>query len=176
MPPQELTYGDWNTDTAASNNVDVQGDTFTLEARPTSVVSRPDDNNSFGTSGLRGLQIETNVQWGEIGGRISANTAGATRAYIYRISDGQLMGETDISDVAANETFTMTLTNALVSGETYNFVVDAEGASYTQGFYDSPSFPYTSSDGDLSIVAGGVQTTESDNNTSCLKEIGDVGF
>lgn len=30
MPPLELTYGDWNTDTATSTNINIQGDTFTL--------------------------------------------------------------------------------------------------------------------------------------------------
>lgn len=41
MPPLELTYGDWNQDTASSTNVDIQGDTFTLAtAQPPSGVSR----------------------------------------------------------------------------------------------------------------------------------------
>ena len=30
MPPQELTFGDWNSDTATSTDIDIQGDTFTL--------------------------------------------------------------------------------------------------------------------------------------------------
>jgi hypothetical protein len=42
MPPQELTFGDWDSDTASSTDVDIQGDTFTLaeaaSAIPDSVV------------------------------------------------------------------------------------------------------------------------------------------
>lgn len=42
-PPQELTFGDWNGDTASSSNVDIQGDTFTLAtAIPDSVVTHFD--------------------------------------------------------------------------------------------------------------------------------------
>lgn len=35
MPPQELTFGDWNTDTATSTNIQItnNGDTFTLESQ-----------------------------------------------------------------------------------------------------------------------------------------------
>lgn len=40
-PPLELNYGDWNSDTAASSNVAIEGDTFTLATtQPASGVAR----------------------------------------------------------------------------------------------------------------------------------------
>jgi len=143
---------------------------------PDSVVSRPADNNSANNSNRQGVRIETNVEWPEIGGRISSNTANPTQAYIYRVSDGQLLGNTDISSLSAGDAFTISLSSNLIPGESYNFILDAEGSSYTLGFNNSPSFPYTSPDGDLSIVKGADGTSSTSNNVINIVEVGDVGF
>jgi hypothetical protein len=147
-------------------------------ATPDSVVSRPNDDSSDSRSDLFGCQIETSETWPEIGARISANTASQTRAYIFRVSDGQLMGDVDISALSAGDTFTINLDAELVSGETYNFVVDAEGPSYTRGFLDpnNSSFPYTSSDGNLSIVNGAQGQTGDTTTPNCINDIGNTGF
>jgi hypothetical protein len=48
----ELPYGDWNTDTQDSTNIDIQGDTFTLaSAIPDSVVDDFEDGDLNGWSG-----------------------------------------------------------------------------------------------------------------------------
>jgi len=141
---------------------------------PDSVVSRPTDNKNGSNSNKDGVRIETDVEWPEIDGKISANTSGATRAYIYRVSDGVLMGDTDISSLSAGDVFTINLDTNLVSGETYNFVLDAEGSSWTLGYYDSPSFPYTSDDGNLSIVNGAKDETGTSPTANAIVELGNL--
>jgi len=146
-------------------------------AIPDAVVSRPADNDtSIGPTDAFGLQIETAVDWPQIGARLSTNTSGVTRAYIYRVSDGTLLGDADISSLSAGDTFTVDLNSPLTTGETYNFVVDAEGSEYDRGYNNNASFPYVSSDGDLSIVNGARNQTDSDISVNILSEIGNVGF
>ena len=145
--------------------------------RPTSVVTRTADNNTFsGQDGTFGLQIETNVEWPEIGAEISSNTTDATRAYIYRVSDSTLMGDADISDLTSGDEFTITLNNNLIDGETYNFVLDNEGGFWDAGNYTDPTYPITSSDGDLSIVNGASGETGTTSNVVSLRRVGNVGF
>jgi len=146
---------------------------------PDSVVSRPKDDNSFTISSgtKRGVQIQTDVEWPEIGARLSDNTASdVTTAYVYRVSDGNLMGSADISALTGGDSFTIDLNTPLTSGDTYNFVVDAGGSSYTFGFLNGGSYPYISSDGDLSIVDGAAGTTGTDSNVNALNDIGNTGF
>ena len=58
MPPQELTFGDWNSDTATSTNIDIQGDTFTLAT--TAITSFEGDLSAF--SGDTGAFETTTAQ------------------------------------------------------------------------------------------------------------------
>jgi len=148
-------------------------------AIPDSVVSRPDDNNSFNNASDFGLLFYTAVEWPDIGGRLSANISGATRAYVYRVSDGQLMGDADISTLSAGDAFTVGLDSSLSAGSEFTFVVDAEGSTFDQGVYNqSISLPYTSSDGNLEIRdnAEGVSAYGQNDNLLNIVEIGDVGF
>lgn len=151
-----------------------------VSAIPDSVVSRPSDNNSYNnTNGSpRGVRIQTDVDWNKIGAKLSNNVSGATRAYVYRISDGQNLGDVNISSLSAGGAFTINLSEPLVSGETYSFVVDAEGSGYTQGYYDAPSFPYTSGDGNISITngAGGSDALDVATYPNCLNDVGNTGF
>jgi len=169
---QEAKTGEYvydGSDWYLRNSVDIRDSDI-----PDSVVTRPDDVGSSSLSRERGVRIETNVTWPQIGGRLSQNHSGGTRAYIYRVSDGQLMGDTGISG-NAGDTFTIDLDHDLVDGETYNFVVDAEGATYTNG-QGPGDFPYTSADGDLSIVNGADSQTGTSGITNDINEVGDVGF
>lgn len=150
-------------------------------AIPDSVVSRDaDDRQISGTSTKYGVQIETNVEWPEIGGELSGNVAGSpTRAYVYRVSDSTLMGDADISGLTAGGTFTIDLGTNLVSGETYNFVIDAEGSNYDTGHLNSRTgLPYTSPDSDISIVDTAVNetATEASFGPANLLRVGNVGF
>lgn len=149
-----------------------------ITLRPDSVVTRDADDALSSLSQKYGLQIETDVEWPEIGGEISANTSEVTDAYVYRVSDGALMGQTDISSLSAGDTFTINLDTNLVSGETYNFVLDAGGSSFTLGRYDSKvNYPYTSADGDLSAVDTALhETSTSIAGPAAVRRVGDVGF
>ena len=147
-----------------------------ISAIPDSVVSRDPDDDSDGQTPAFGLKVETNVEWNEIGGRLSQNVSGVTRAYIYRESDEELLGDIDISALSADDTFTIDLDPVMTSGETYNFVVDAEGSSYTRGFDSAPDFPYTSPDGDLSLVGGALRESEGSSVANNIIEVGNVGF
>ena len=148
-------------------------------AIPDSVVSRDADTTSTPNNQKYGLQIETDVEWPEIGAEISANSSRFSTAYIHRVSDGQLMGSTGISSLSSGETFKIVLDSNLVSGETYNFVIDNGGNNYTRGHRgnDKSGYPYTSSDGNLSIVDTALgETSTSINGPSSLQRVGNVGF
>lgn len=147
-----------------------------FDAIPDSVVSRTDDDGSEQATDPRGIQIETSQKWPEIGGTISANTSDVTTAYIHRSSDGLLMGQTDISGLVAGDSFSINLDNELQPDTTYNFELDAEGGEFTQGTNDSPDTPYTSDDGNLTILSGGFDNTESTTDNRCLVTVGNVGI
>ena len=145
-------------------------------AIPDTSVSRDADDDDTGVNAgdLRGIQIETNLEWPAIDGEISSNTSDATLAEIYRVSDGQLMGSTDISDKTAGETFRLDLDNNLVSDETYNFVLTNEFSSWTAGRNNNISYPVTSEDEDLSIVAGAVGETGDASSALSIVSLGNL--
>ena len=149
---------------------------FDGPAIPDSVVSREADNRQTTDDRKFGLRIETTSEWPRIGAELSENVGSMTRAYIFRVSDGLLMGDADISGLDNGDTFTIDLDNSLVSDETYNFVVDAEGADYSRGFDDGPTFPYDSDDGELAITAGAIGENDGDDSANCLSQVGNVGF
>jgi hypothetical protein len=128
------------------------------------------------------LRIESDVEWPDIGAEISSNTSGLTRAYIYRQSDGQLIGETDISGLSAGDTFRFSDVNLDAADGTdatkYNIVADAEGSSYTQGFKDSASYPFESADGNLRLINGADDADGTNNNPGApnIVRVGNVGF
>ena len=149
---------------------------------PDAVAVRPDDDDAEDRDDAFGLRITTEVEWDDrIGAEISSNTSGATRAIIYRVSDSTIMGQTDISDLASGDTFTLELDNPLEpfddsDATRYQFVVDANGSTYTRGFATEPNFPFTSDDGDLSIVGGAFESDIGDAHANCLKRVGNVGL
>ena len=149
-----------------------------ISAIPDSVVSRPDDNDNFDSSSSKlGVQFETEVEWEKIGAEISSNTSGFTHAYVYRVADSELMGSVDISSLSAGSEFTVDLSKNIGSGESYNFVVDADGDSFSPGLYNNSSFPYDSDDSNLKIVQGAIGVDgDHPSNSYTLKRIGNVGF
>lgn len=144
-------------------------------AIPDSVVSRDADDDSASENEYFGLRISTSVEWSAIGGTISQNTSGVTRARVIRVSDSQVLGTTDVSSLSAGDSFTVDLSDNLVSGEQYDFVLDAEGSNYTVGFFSGDNSPYTSSDGNLTIDTGVRETTES-VTMNAIVTVGNVGF
>jgi len=145
-------------------------------AIPDSAVSRePDDLSPTGIAKF-GVQIEVNTEWIErIDGRISANTSGAQTAYLYRVSDGILISQTDISSFSAGDVFSMSLSNPLSTSETYNFVLQGDGSnSWTVGRDGNPTFSYSSSDGNIDIVAGAVGASTSSSDADAIVEVGNL--
>jgi hypothetical protein len=163
---------------AARSGAVVQRRSYQGPAIPDSVVSRDQDNHVDASGGAKfGIRISVSQEWPEIGAELSSQQDDSiTRAYVHRVSDGQLMGDTDISGLSGGDTFTITLDTALQSGEDYNFVVDAEGPGFNIGQDDSPNFPYTSSDGNLEITNGARDDTNTFSEPSAIVTVGDVGF
>jgi hypothetical protein len=144
---------------------------------PDSVVSRDADDRQRTSQNAFGVQIETSQEWPQIGAELSSQTtADATTAYVYRVSDSNLMGSTDISSLTGGDTFTVDLDTSLAANETFNFVIDAGGNSHTFGADDNPSFPYTSSDGNLSITNGAQDAASTFDDACSLIRVGNVGF
>ncbi len=95
-------------------------------------------------------------------------------AYVYRSADGMLYGSTDISSLSAGDIARIELDTNMVDGESYNIVLDAEGSSWTIGYDDDPSFPYTSPDGDLTISDGATGSQSSASDANAIVEIGNL--
>ena len=154
--------------------------TFEVEvtAIPDSRVSRdPDDPEETidNNTNAFGLRFETEVDWPErFDGRLSEETTGATRAYIYKVSDESLIGDADVSSVGAGNVFSIGLSEDLDPSEEYNFVVDGEGSEYQFGRDTDASFPYISSDENLTIIGGGQNESETSSNSNAIKEIGNL--
>jgi len=112
-------------------------------------VSRPDDNNSYQYYSVKyGLEFEPQADLSEITATISSNTSGESTVYIYDGDANQLTSEP--SPGAGNS---VTLTASLSASTKYYIVVDDGGNSYTSGYYDNASFPYTSSAVDITSGA-----------------------
>jgi hypothetical protein len=143
-------------------------------AIPDSVVSRPDDDDSFSNMDEEGMEIELKSDWPSIGARISNNTIGATRAYL-RESDGTAITDIDISGLSSGDAFTFDDVN-LSSGNRYWITLSAEGSSWTLGFRNgADNYPYTSDDIDITArVLDGSSTQQ--GNAWAINDIGNVGF
>ena len=140
---------------------------------PDSVVAREDDNNSTSQTDNFGFEIELKADWPSIGARISNNTSGLTRA-ILQEDDGTNIETIDISGLSAGEAFTFDDVD-LQDGNKYRIITDAEGSSFTHGFFDgSQNYPYTTADIDITnrIRDGSVDQGSPGN----INDIGNVGF
>lgn len=104
----------------------------------TDSVSRPLDTGSVEVYAKYGLEFVPQVDLSSITATIS-NTSGESTVYIYDENGTQLTSEP--SPGAGNS---VTLTTSLAAGTKYYVLVDSGGVSYMLGYYDNPSFPYTS--------------------------------
>ena len=149
-------------------------------AIPDSRVERPADNETnTTTTGQRGIVFTYADEWEEsFQGRISQDTTGVTRAEIYRNVDGTttLIGSADISGLTSGDVFTVQLDELIQANEDHVFLLDAEGSEYDQGLFNDPAYPYTSDDGDLSIVGGAVADDDFSDafNAAAISEIGNI--
>lgn len=158
----------------AAGTLYVSHDALELNPIPDSVVPRPDDDNTASFSNARGVRIDTSQEWPEFYGEISSLGSGYTRAYIYRVSDGQLLDDIDVSSNSAGDVIKWP--NAgLSANETYNVVMDAEGGSWTAAAYTgTKNIPYESSDGYLKIIDGAVNAQSTTGGLFSFKRLGNL--
>lgn len=120
---------------------------------PDSVVSRPDDNNTINNSDNVGLAFSTSQQWPDFQAEISSNTSPASdETLVIGDTNGTDVATKDISGAVAGDIITLSDVN-LSANESYSIYIRSSN-SRDFGDYDSPSFPYNSSDGNLSITSG----------------------
>jgi len=156
---------------------------------PNSIAERePDNVTTNGQNAATGLRITTDVEWPDkIGAELSSNYGGSSGtqvARIYRVSDGTKLGEQNIDGLVSGDTFSVSLNSPLqpddgTDATKYNFVVGNDTGAQTAGFRDvaATSTPYNSNDGNLSIVASGLDAQGgADGRVYNLKRVGDVGL
>lgn len=144
-----------------------------IELGFSSAVSRPDDNNSGSFSDKKyGLEFEPQDDLSGIVATISSNTSGESTVKLY--TSGGILLDSKPSPGAGNS---VTLTSFLSAGTPYVIIVGNEGNTYTSGFYDNPSFPYTSST--IDITSGAYEESGnifSDPNAHAIKSLGGMRY
>lgn len=117
----------------------------------TDSATRPVDNNSNGFTEIdSGLEFEPQVNLTEITATVSSNTSNGETVYIYE-TDGTLL----TSEPSPGSGNSVTLTASLSAETKYHILIGrGDGSMYTSGYYDTPSFPYTS--GTVDITGGTV--------------------
>ena len=130
-----------------------------VDAIPDSAASREQDNTSLSTSDKRGHEFELASSFSKVEFEISANASGFSTAYLYDPVAETTLVSKDVSSLSAGEVFSI---EASYSAQKYHITLDNDGADYTAGRYDSPSYPYTSTDVDITGEVVG-QSVFSDN-------------
>jgi hypothetical protein len=120
-------------------------------------VTRTADNGWSTDNGTQGVIVNPNTALYGVKATMSANTSGATHAYLVRHSDGALLAEKTFSDLSGGDT--VQLEAPLEAGTEYRFVFDADGSNWKEGYYNSPDFPYSSSDIDVTHTFNDGNTT-----------------
>ena len=145
-----------------------------FSAIPDSVVSRPNDGRTFSESDRRGVKFDTSEEWPSIQGEISQNTANVTTAYVTK-TDGTIIQSVSISGLSAGDVFTFQ--DIGLSSGTYYMMIDAGGSNYDQGARENLSYPFSDSDGDLTLEAG-VFNSGSNENQDCynIKQLGNINL
>jgi hypothetical protein len=133
-----------NEQSGLSNNViiDNQGDYTLGGLEQGSTVTRDNDDGSVSADDKRGFRINPNADLDGLDISISSNTSGVTTAYILE-TDGTELASASIDSGTAR------LEASLSSGTDYNVVADDGGNSYTTGRDNDATFPYTSTDIDI---------------------------
>ena len=111
-----------------------------VSAIPDTQITRPADDFQGSSSNMLGVVVNPNVDIDGVKAEISTNTTGATQAYLLD-SGGVELDSQDISTLNPGDTFSFEA--SLTTGNDYSVAVDDNGADYTYGRYESPSFPYT---------------------------------
>jgi hypothetical protein len=142
---------------------------------PDSVVSRPDDNNSGSDStDNHGVVIQTSQEWPDIQARISSRSDTASDEEVV-ISDSNFaeIASVDVSTNVSGDVITFNDVNLSANTE-YNIFLRATNGR--QRGYSPASYPYTSSDGDLQIVAGYFNESTNTVNAYGIEQIGNINL
>ena len=140
--------------TVEHSQTKVTGGSVELFKTVGSEATRTDDDGSGSASDKEGIVVNPNTSLDGVSPTLSANISGATTAYLYRRSNSTLLDTADISDLSPGDSFD--LLGDLSSGSDYLVLADADGNSYTEGYYGSFS---TTSSTDIELTAGWVNGT-----------------
>jgi hypothetical protein len=144
-----------------------------ISAIPDTQLTRPTDDSASTNSGKWGVAVQANVDFDGLKAEISANSSGATTAYVTE-TDGTVLNSTDISSLVAGESFS--IAEPLSSGSTYYLVVDNGGSGWTVGSKQGGlSYPITGQAFDLTAgVFSGTSTTT--NNAYAVNNIRNLNY
>ena len=145
---------------------------FEGDAIPDSVVSRPDDNDSFSADNrIEGVQIELKSDWPSIGCRISNNSD--IDSLVLRDNDQNRIETVDVSGLSAGDAVTFDDVD-LQNGQNYQITTDEDNTGETFGFRDDgDDFPYTSEDVD---ITDGINNSDLGSTVRVVNDIGNTGF
>jgi hypothetical protein len=147
------------------------GTVLSSGAIPDSVVSRADDDDTFGMTNSEGLVISPNSSFSKIAARISTNTSGATRARLYDYDSSSYVVTIDISSLSAGDTFTFE--SDFDDGSEYGIELDANGSSWTYGWRNaSPSTDYPVTGDDIDITGN---SQDGVKKSGAYRAINDIG-
>lgn len=169
--------GVFNPQEAGTYKFKINGQVISIEVTSTTTI--PDSNvsrSSDGRDGLisqaEGLKFTTSQRWTKFQAKISSRspTTSGEMAIIERVSDGVQMASLDISSKTSNDI--ITFNNIDLSANTSYYIYADPSSERTRGF-SSASYPYTSSDGNLTIDSG-YQSGEVDNWAFYFVTIGNI--
>lgn len=113
-------------------------------------ADRPDDNTEVtGATQTSGVKINPNTNLDGVRCEVSSNTGSGIDTISLLASNGNTLVEKSPSNLGPGDQIDLTPSGGLTSGSAYYCVVNASGSSYTHGVYDSASYPYTSTDIDI---------------------------
>ncbi len=122
------------------------------------MVSRAPDTDTISVSRKEGLAINPNTPLRGVSGELSANTSGATTAYLTE-TDGTVL----TTDSISGGSFTLDGVS-LSEGTNYYVVADAGESDYTKG-YGSESFPIAGAEMDITTGVYGTNTIDTSART-----------
>jgi len=147
-------------------------------AIPDSVVSRvADDDTGLGASPPRGIKFSVSQNWPDFQARLSQNQTTLSDNHDMVIGDtnGTILARESVVGLSANDVVTFTGVNLSANNSYHVSLESTDGDTFDYAYNTSPSFPYTSSDGNLSIINGWVNGS-TNSSPYCISEIGNINL
>jgi len=150
---------------------------LTLTTILDSATSRDADvgsNTQNVSSRLLGVAFTVLSEFSKVGFKLSSLTgSGHSTAYLYDNDAGTQIGTADISSLSGGDTFSISA-DYQTSTE---YLIWIDGAVDAYGFNDSPSYPYTGPDIDITAGADDNETNNTRTDLAfSIVTIGDVGL